>query len=119
LRLKEILFAGAATTALLAGLGFASVAEARPVPEADTYADLLEPVPEAADRLAADDAQRGAQPVEMAQVYIGVPHHHHHHHHHHSNWYRAHGYYWNGGGWIVRPRYHHHHHRHHHHHHNY
>ena len=118
MRLKNSLLVGAATTALLAGLGFASVSQAKPVPEAETYADLLEPVPNAAERLAADDVQRdSARPVEMAQVYLGVgpvAHHHHHHHHHHGSWYRSHGYYWNGGAWMMHPRHHHHHHHHHH-----
>ncbi len=117
MRLKNSLLVGAATAALLAGLGFASVAQAKPVPEAETYADLLEPVPNAAERLAADDVQRdSARPVEMAQVYLGVgpvAHHHHHHHHHHNSWYRSHGYYWNGGAWMMHPRHHHHHHHHH------
>lgn len=77
---------------------------------ANSYADLLKPIPNAVEQLKASDAvlkQENAAKVEMAQYYY---HHHHHHHflrrffhpyyHHHHHWY-------------------HHHHWHHHHHHFY
>lgn len=67
-----------------------------------SYADLLAPIPNAAQLLIADDAKLTAQSaggVQVAQVVVG------HHHHHHV---------------VVAPRrryWRHHHHHHHHHHH--
>ena len=83
---------------------------------AESYADLLRPIPNAAALLQEANAVAAAEPrpeVMTVQYY----HHHHHHHHHHHRFYRPRyyrpilrvpGYY--------RPRYHHHHHHHHHHH---
>jgi hypothetical protein len=66
--------------------------------QASTYADLLNPVPDALNQLIADDTARataGGNSVQLAQidVEIGRRHRHHHHHrhrrshphHHHSN----------------------------------
>lgn len=72
---------------------------------AQSYADLLTPVPNAKKILTAMDEKSAAgQPVRMAQYYYHDHHHHHHgywgyHHHHH------HGY------WGRRWHHHHHHHR--------
>jgi hypothetical protein len=86
------------------------LAAANPIPPAVSYADLLEPVPDASARLAADDAVRD-QVVRLQLAQYSDHHHHHHHHHHHSwQWYRDNGYYWNGGAWMVIPGYDHHHH---------
>ena len=82
------------------------------VMQAESYADLLRPIPNARELLAASDAAETRAPELMEVQYY----HHHHHHHHHHRYYRpyypaypvARGYY--------RPRYHHHHHHHHHHH---
>lgn len=95
----------------------AATALERPVPPAATYADLLEPVPNAVERLKASDAEAAARPqVVQTQYYY---HHHHHHHHHHQQYRR--GYWWGGryyyNGWGPRYRHYHHHHDHHHHHH--
>jgi len=103
----------------VAALGTISSAQAAPAPtpsdvlQANSYAELLQPIPNAASVLQAIDEQQGPgsgeAKVQLAQVYIGTPHHHHHHHHHH---YRR-------GIVIVPPwrrHYHHHHHHHHHHH---
>jgi hypothetical protein len=90
--------------------------QARDVTEvlnARSYAELLQPIPNAVALLVASDAVNASRAkaeaeqdpnVKLAQYY----HHHHHHwyhHHHHHHWYR--------------PWYHHHHHHHwyHHHHH--
>ena len=93
--------------AALTTLGSAQAAPAAPVqtlPAASNYADLLEPVPNATEILAADDQSLGdgQATVQLAQYH----HHHHHHrrvivihrrhHHHHHHW----------------RRYHHHHHHH-------
>ena len=115
------ILAGAATVALAAGGMTASPAIADPIPVATSYADLLVPVPDAMERLAAADANQPAAHLELAQwngQQNGNYHHHHHHHHHvyrNRGWYRANGYSWDGGRWVLRPRHHHHHHHHHHH----
>ena len=137
MKYRAFLLTGAAATALFIGGAAPTLAAADPIPKADTYASLLDPVPDAAVRLAADDAFRvqGAR-LEQVQYYE------HHHHHHHSaqqygyygyngngggwahtrpyypsqyssGWYQSNGYYWNGWAWARRPQYHHHHHHHH------
>ncbi|HLH89342.1 MAG TPA: hypothetical protein VKX28_12890 [Xanthobacteraceae bacterium] len=81
---------------------------------AQSYADLLDPIPNALAALRAADAGRVSQPdnVELAGYYHHRFYHHHHHHHHHHRFLR-----------VVPPfwyRHHHHHHHnwyHHHHHH--
>ena len=80
---------------------------------AESYADLLRPIPNAAVLLREANALAAAEPrpeVMTVQYY-----HHHHHHHHHHRFYRP-GYYrpaFRVPGYY-RPRYHHHHHHHHH-----
>jgi len=114
----------------MAALGTLSAAQATPAPDptevlrANSYADLLEPIPNATSLLRAIDesapAPAAGENVELAQYYY---HHHHHHHHHHHGFYGGYRY---GGDYdeygprvIVVPRYrryyHHHHHHHHHH----
>jgi len=110
---KTLWLSSAAAAAFLAGALAPTLVAANPIPPAATYADLLEPVPDAGARLAADDSLRmmGAH-VERTQYWYGRDHHHHHHHHHSSRWYRDNGYYWNGGVWVLMPEHHHHHHHH-------
>ena len=75
-----------------------------------SYAELLDPVPNARALLREADAAAAQQPkVEKTQYYYG---HHHHHHHHH-------GYYYGGPYGGYGYGYYHHHHHHHHHHHGY
>lgn len=104
----------------VATLGVCNVADAATVVDpappdalhANSYADLLAPIPNALATLRTMDA---ASPppvegqVELAQFYY----HHHHHHHHHHRWHRG------PRIFVVPPRWHHHHHHHHfyHHHH--
>ena len=105
----------------VASLGVFNAAEAAPMPapaptdvlRANSFADLLKPIPNAAELLRAVDESRplpSADNVQLAQYY-----HHHHHHHHHSQYRR----YYDEPRIIVVPpryrRYHHHHHHHHHH----
>jgi hypothetical protein len=90
-----------------------------------SYAELLQPVPNASDLLkeasaSAPETQAGPR-IETAQYY-GSPYYYpdpyynpyynprrrYHHHHHHNNYNR-------GWGWGPQPYYHHHHHHHHHH----
>jgi hypothetical protein len=98
--------------AALSTLGAAQATPATGTPDAltaNSYADLLEPIPNAAKTLQALDEQTPAKSaegnVQVAQM------HRHHHHHHHSHWRR--------GPVVVIGRHRHHHHHHHHHHHNY
>ena len=104
----------------VAAIGALSTAQAAPAPadplQANSYADLLQPIPNAAAILQAMDEQAPSKStdanVQLAQFYYH--HHHHHHHHHHGYWHHHHhGYY--GPPVIVLPRrryYHHHHHHH-------
>lgn len=96
-----------------------TAAEAGPAPaaadvlHANSFADLLEPIPNAVALLQAVDESTPVQPtghVQLAQFY------HHHHHHHHSFYRHHHSYYPHV---VVVPRYRRHHHHHHHHHHSF
>lgn len=115
---KTINMIGAAAV-LAAGAAATTPAAGDPIPAAASYADLLQPVPDAVNRLSADDSARQSAPARLfdAQYNPGGPmahHHHHHHHHHNRRWYMQHGYRWNGQMWVLRPvRQHHHHHHHH------
>ena len=108
----------------MATLGAFNAAQAAPAPapaptdvlRANSFADLLEPIPNAAALLQAVDesapAQSANENVQLAQYYY------HHHHHHHHAWRR----YYAPPVIVVPPRYgyyRHHHHHHHHHHHSY
>ena len=95
----------------------------QPIPQAASYADLFERVPDAQVRLAQDDHVRMERASSLNGAQFADNDHHHHHHHHHAHdrqWYRSHGYYWSGGAWRLRDaeRHHHHHNHPHHHHHN-
>lgn len=108
----------------VAALSSLNAVQATPGPDptevlrADSYAELLEPIPNASALLRAVDEARPEPSadanVQMAQYYY---HHHHHHHHHHHAFYPR--YYDPYGPVVVVPRYrryyHHHHHHHHHH----
>jgi hypothetical protein len=99
----------------MATLGAFSAAQAAPIPSpaptdvlrANSFADLLEPIPNAAALLQAVDE---SGPVSSADVQL-VQYHHHHHHHH--------GYRRVVPRIIIAPRRHYHHHHHHHHHNHY
>lgn len=89
---------------LIDGVAQAAVG-AHPLPVANSYAELLTPIPNAIEQLKVSDALLRAQDGNAARV-EKVWHHHHHHwyrHHHHHHWYH----------------HHHHHHWYHHHHHHY
>jgi len=110
----------------VAALGAFNAAEAAPTPSpaptdvlrANSFADLLEPIPNAASLLQAIDESAPApsanENVQLAQFY-----HHHHHHHHHNGYGRYYGYDEAPRVIIVPRRYRHHHHHHHHHHHSF
>jgi hypothetical protein len=104
----------------MATLGAFGAAQAAPTPapaptdvlRANSFADLLEPIPNAIALLQAVDESAPAPSadanIHLAQIYI--ERHHHHHHHHHAYRPRI---------VVVPPRYRHHHHHHHHHHHSF
>jgi hypothetical protein len=106
----------------MATLGAFNAAEAAPIPSpaptdvlrANSFADLLEPIPNAATLLQAVDESNPAptanENVKLAQFY-----HHHHHHHHHHSFYRRYA----PRVVIIPPRYRRYHHHHHHHHHSF
>lgn len=105
----------ASALALLGGAASAAVPATGPqgVMPARSYAELLDPVPNAAAVLKADDERLAAEqdhPVQLAQYVEDGFYHHHHHHHHYRRYERV---------VPVFPRfgyrYHHHHHHHHHH----
>jgi hypothetical protein len=109
----------------VATLGAFNAAEAAPTPapapsdvlRANSFAELLQPIPNAASLLQAIDESAPVpsadENVQLAQFYR-----HHHHHHHHSQ-YRGYYGYDEGPRVIVVPRRYRHHHHHHHHHHSF
>ncbi len=93
-KIAGLLGAAAALTTMTA----ANAATPAPALQATSYADLLNPVPNAVAQLIADDIARAARShggeMDVAQIRVEVDHHHHHHHryrrrhkhhHHHSN----------------------------------
>ena len=100
----------------VAALGSLSSVQATPAPapadvlQANSYADLLEPIPNAGKVLQALDEQAPPKSAESDMKVAQFYHHHHHHHHHHRGYFRY------GPVVVVRPHRHHHHHHHHHHH---
>src|SRR5258708_11348712 len=107
----------------VATLGAFNAAEAAPTPapapsdvlRANSFAELLQPIPNAASLLQAID-ESAPVPSADGNVQLAQFYHHHHHHHHHSQYRR----YYDEPRVIVVPpryrrdRYHHHHHHHHH-----
>jgi hypothetical protein len=103
---------GAASALALAGGAQAARAPADEVTlrPAQSYAELLDPIPGAVEKLRAQSESTAANeesPLQLAQVPVPVPvpGYGYHHHHHHHGWYR----------WQYYPSHHHHHHHHHHH----
>lgn len=104
MRTKTMMLTGAAAIALTGGAVAAPAAMADPIPPAASYADLLEPVPDAMARIHADDAMgSGDARVVPAGINIDIGLGHHHHHHHNARWFREHGYFWNGRVWVQGP----------------
>lgn len=111
------LLGAVATLGTFGSVGAAPAPAPTDVLQANSYADLLEPIPNAGALLQAIDEAappKAGDNVQLAQFYY---HHHHHHHHHHSFYRRR--YYEYDAPVVVVPRYrryyHHHHHHHHHH----
>lgn len=85
IKLTAVLLGGAAAVLTL------NAAQAAPAariaqPAAQSYADLLQPVPNAVAALQADEVARAQQPAKLELVRF---HHHHHHHHHHHGFFRG------------------------------
>jgi hypothetical protein len=103
----------------MATLGAVNAAQSAPMPtpvpsealKANSFAELLEPIPNATELLKAVDESQ-PNPSTEGNVRLAQYYYHHHHHHHH-------GYYRSYGGVVIVPRYRRHHHHHHHHHHAY
>jgi hypothetical protein len=85
----------------------AAMTAAVALPPAASYAELLQPVPNAVERLQQADAEAAQRPRVMKAQYVTAHHHHHHHHQHH----RRHRRYYAP---PPPPVAHHHHHHHHH-----
>jgi hypothetical protein len=98
------LLSGASALALLGG---SQASAAPPVDQvnvlqpARSFAELLEPIPNAGNILRAEDERNAGVAVEEKPIVMAQYHHHHHHYHHH----------------YYHHHYHHHHYHHHHHHH--
>jgi hypothetical protein len=89
------LLGAAATLGVLGAAQAAPTADPNEALRANSFSELLEPIPNATALLQAMDEKPATENnVQLAQYY-------HHHHHHHRYW--------------RRWRYHHHHHHHHHH----
>jgi hypothetical protein len=103
----------AAVTGLMGGAPASAAVE--PVRmQAQSFSELLQPIPNATEKLQIADMQAAREEPRLIEAQY-VNHHHHHHHHHNRRWYLRNGYYWYGGAWVLRPRNNHHHHHHHHH----
>ncbi|MBV8923130.1 hypothetical protein [Bradyrhizobium sp.] len=96
----------------VAALSTLTAAQAAPtdVLRANSYAELLNPIPDAAAQLKVLNEREASQPAEQEKT-LRLAYHHHHHHHHHRAYFRS--------RVIVVPHRHYHHHHHHHHHHHY
>lgn len=102
----------------MATLGAVTAAQATPIAppapseilKANSFADLLEPIPNAVALLQVVDE---AGPMSSADNNVLLVQYHHHHHHHHHSQYRRYA----PRIIVVPPRYRRHHHHHHHHHH--
>ena len=112
----------------VATLGAFNAAEAAPAPSpaptdvlrANSFAELLQPIPNAASLLQAIDESAPAPSADENIQPVRFYHHHHHHHHHHNGYGRYYGYDEYAPRVIIVPRrYRHHHHHHHHHHHSF
>ena len=115
---RKIAIMVGAAAALATGPALAAPATGSPaVPAASSYAELLQPIPNAVERLQIADAQADSAPARLIEAQYGNGqqynnHHHHHHQNHNRRWYRQRGYVWYNGAWVMRPRAHHHHHHH-------
>jgi len=98
-----------AVTALAALPDATQAAPTQPaVAPATSFAELLQPIPNASARLEQSDRELAGMRLMQAQY--------NNHHHHHNNHHRSRAW-WNNYYRMLRQRNHHHHHHHHHHNH--
>jgi hypothetical protein len=99
------LLGGVSALALLGG-GQASAApsgEANGLAPARSFAELLDPIPDAANVLRAEDERAAAdalvneRPIVVAQYHHHHHHHYYHHHHHYHHHYHHHHHYYHNG----------------------
>jgi G3E family GTPase len=102
------LLGGASALALLGGAPASAASspdEANVLRPARSFAELLDPIPNAAsvlrieDERTAADAPADEKPLVVAQYHHHHhhhPHHHYHHHHHHHHHHYHHHYWWHG-----------------------
>jgi hypothetical protein len=109
-RIAALLGAAAALTTTHTGAAAApGTSDLARLRQPKSYAELLEPIPNAVAVLKSDDESPTVSgPVERVRYY--------HHHHHHHGYFRGYNYY---GGFYPRFYLRRHHHHHHHHHHSY
>jgi hypothetical protein len=98
--------------ALTTGVSAARAQAAARVMNPASYAELLQPIPDAVNILQVVDAQP-AKPAKVEKVqwhhhHWGHHHHHSHHHHwrHHHHWYHhhhSHHHHWHGPGFYINP----------------
>lgn len=95
----------------VAALSTLTAVQAAPtdVLRANSYAELLSPIPDAAAQLKALDEREASQPAGQEKN-LQLAYHDHHHHHHRAYFHPR---------VVVVPHRHYHHHHHHHHHHHY
>jgi hypothetical protein len=93
------LLGGASALALLGGSQASAapaVDEANLLQPAQSFAELLDPIPNAEKVLRAENERDAAvaeeKPIVMAQYHHHHHHHHYHHHHHHHHYYYHHHY---------------------------
>jgi hypothetical protein len=101
------LLGGASALALLGGgqASAAPIGDGNGLAPARSFAELLDPIPDAAnvlraeDERAAADAVIGERPMVVAQYHHHHHHHyyHHHHHYHHHYYHHHHHHYYHNG----------------------
>jgi hypothetical protein len=85
------LLGAAAALGALGGVQAAPTSDPFDALKVSSYAELLEPIPDAAAQLKALDEAQSAAPAERN---IQLAYHHHHHHHHHWRRHHHHHHYW-------------------------
>jgi hypothetical protein len=90
------LLSGASALALMGGAQAAPAPTQSAVQPASSFAELLDPIPNAVELLNADNQRAGSdaatdeRPMELAQYYHHHHHHYYHHHYHHHHYYHHH-----------------------------
>ncbi len=83
IRMAALLGSTAALLAVPAAQAAAPATQSQQPLAASSYAELLEPVPNAVQALEADNSAQQPARMQLAQYHHHHHHYHHHHHHHH------------------------------------